>query len=95
MSIKGETMQALTNARSYDWGTWLIGIMRSLVGGGSGGVLNGMLTMGLDPQNFNFTTGVRKMLLMMGGAFLIGALVSMFIFLHTHSAPDANPPAQP
>jgi|ERR1019366_1915618 hypothetical protein len=81
-------MTMMQNASHYDWQTWMIGILRSAIAGGSTGVLNSLLSMGIDPQNINFTNGLKKALAMMFGSFILGGVVHMFIFLSTHSGPD-------
>ena len=81
-------MKLLTNLGAYDWTTWLIGIWRSVAQGGSNGVLSGLVSMGIDPVHFNLTSGLSHLLEMIGGMFILSALIGMFTFLSTHGAPD-------
>lgn len=84
-------MIAIDNAMRYGWETWLIGIWRAVVTGGANGVLGGLTTVGIDPSHFNFNSGLRHTLSMMGAMFLVSGLISMFVFLQTHGAPDQVP----
>src|ERR1035437_178079 len=81
-------MTMAENAQGFDWETWIIGIWRSVTSGGSNGVISGLVSMGIDPAHFNLTDGLTHTLKMMGGMFVLSGIVSMFIFLQTHGAPD-------
>lgn len=83
-------MQALSNAKVYDWQTWFVGIQRAVVQGGSGAVVAGLANMGIDPEHFNLKggNGLRDVIELMGTMFLIMGIVHMFIFLQTHGTPD-------
>jgi hypothetical protein len=72
----------------YDWSTWLMGLWRALIGGGCNAILSAPVSMGIDPEHFNLTTGVHHMLEMMGGMFVGGAILHMVIFLSTHQGPE-------
>lgn len=81
-------MQILTNLSRYDWSTWFLGIMRSTIQGGAGGVIAGLLSMGIDPQHFNLTAGLSHVLEMVGGMFVLQGIFALCTFLQTHGAPD-------
>lgn len=82
-------MQALRNAKVYDWKTWFVGIQRAVVQGGSGAVVAGLANMGIDPEHFNLKDGgLRDVLSLMGTMFIIMGAVHMFIFLQTHGTPE-------
>jgi hypothetical protein len=81
-------VKMLTNARGYDWSTWLMGIMRSFVNGGAGAVSGMLGPMVSDPQHFNLGDGWRHTLTSMGVSFVIVGLVSMCLFLQTHAVPE-------
>jgi predicted transporter len=81
-------MQALTNARGYDWATWLLGIVRSAVSGGALSILNTGGTAIIVPESVNTGAGLHKLLALLGIYFVIGAVIHMAIFLSTHGAPD-------
>ncbi len=85
------------NAHRYDWQDWLAGIMRSLIGGGSSGVLSGLLSMGIAPDKFTLIPGhgLGATLVMMGGMFVGNGIIGMMIFLKTHSGPDEEKVQQP
>lgn len=86
-------MTAMSNAQDYDWHSWLIGIMRSFVGGGAGAVAGMLGPMATDGDHFNLTNGLHHTLISMGISFLIVGIMHMAIFLQTHSAPDKPAPA--
>lgn len=81
------------NARKFDWDTWAIGIMRSLIQGGASGVTGGVVAMGIDPAKFNLASGIGSELEMIGFTFLLSGIFGMMTFLKTHGAPDPEPPA--
>jgi hypothetical protein len=85
-------LAAVTNAKRYDWESWRIGIMRSLLSGGANGVISAPVSMGIDPEHFNFTSGLHHMLTMMLGMFIGAGIFHMFLYLSTHGAPDLVPP---
>ena len=82
-------MQVLTNAQRYDWTTWFMGIMRAFISGGGGALSGGLGPMMADPDHFNVGAGLTHLLSSMELGFLVGAVISLGIFLHTHGAPDA------
>lgn len=90
-------MKFLGNSSNYDWATWIIGIERSFVQGGSGAVVAGLATIGIDPKDFNLTNGLRHTLEQMGIVFFVMGLIQMFMFLQTHGAPEKiiNDPKNP
>ena len=81
-------MNITVNARDYDWATWLIGIWRAVISGGSSAVVGGFSNMVIDPDHFNLAGGLRHTLSIMGTMFFIMGLIQMFVFLQTHAAPD-------
>jgi spore germination cell wall hydrolase CwlJ-like protein len=84
-------MQTMSdNASHFDWRDWLDGILRSVIGGGSSGVLSGLLSMGIAPDKFSLIPGhgLADTLWMMGGMFLGNGIIGMMIFLKTHDGPD-------
>ena len=81
-------MQLLANAKQYDWATWLIGFWRAIIGGASNSVISSLVGMGVAPDTFNFSKGLRHTLTMIGVTFLGSAVVHMFIYLQTHAAPE-------
>jgi hypothetical protein len=78
----------VSNMQAYDWPTWFIGIFRSAIGGGAGGVAGAFGSALTDPEHFNFGTGLHHILTLMGVNFVIVGIVNMCIFLQTHGAPD-------
>lgn len=84
------TIAAVANAKSYDWSTWLMGIMRSFVSGGAGAIAAAVGTMGLDPAKFNLVNldGITHVFAMMGIMFILQGVVHLAIFLQTHGSPE-------
>jgi hypothetical protein len=74
-------MTAIDNARSYDWKTWLIGIMRSFLSGGAAALVTG---------GGGTIAGItaKQQYIMMGASFLGLGLYRMGEFLTLHGAPD-------
>jgi hypothetical protein len=81
-------LTAVTNASNYDWSTWFMGIMRSLLSGGSASMVSGLASMGIAPGTFNLTNSVGNTLKLMSVMFLFQGLYRMFEFLQLHGAPD-------
>ena len=82
------TIAALTNAATYDWKTWLIGIFRAFISGGSSAMVAGLTSMGIAPGTFNLNNSVGNTLKLMGVMFLFQGGYRMFEFLQLHGAPD-------
>lgn len=82
------TIAAIRNAATYDWGTWLIGIMRSFISGASSAMVAAMGSIAIDPANFNLSGNLRHTLEMGGIMFLFQGGYRMFEFLQLHGAPD-------
>ena len=74
-------MTILKNAQSYDWNSWMIGIMRSFLSGGAVALatLSGGALVGVTPD---------KMWKMVGINFLAMGAYRMGEFLQLHGAPD-------
>jgi hypothetical protein len=81
-------MTAITTARQLDWSGWLIGIVRSFIGGGAGAAAGALGPMATDSDHFNLGSGLHHTLISMGVSFLIVGLGHMLIFLQTHSVPE-------
>ena len=77
-----------SNASRYDWATWLMGILRSLLSGGSSAMVSGFASMGIAPGTFNLTSSIGNTFKLMGIMFLFQGLYRMFEFLQLHGAPD-------
>ncbi len=82
------TLTAVANARSYDWPTWLLGIFRSFISGGSAAMVSGLTSIGIAPDKFNLSSSVGNTLKLMGVMFLFQGGYRMFEFLQLHGAPD-------
>lgn len=74
-------MRAVDNARSYDWQSWMLGIMRSFLSGGAAALLTGggSALVGIPP---------RQAWVLMGINFISMGLYRMGEFLQLHGAPD-------
>ena len=82
------TLTAVSNAKAYDWSTWLLGIMRSFISGGSAAMVSGLTSIGIAPDKFNLTNSIGNTLKLMGVMFLFQGGYRMFEFLQLHGAPD-------
>jgi hypothetical protein len=82
------TLAMMTNAGKYDWPTWMLGIMRSFISGGSSAMVSGLASIGIAPDKFNFTGNLGNTLKLMGVMFLFQGGYRMFEFLQLHGAPD-------
>lgn len=78
----------VVNAQRYDWGTWLMGIMRSVIQGGAAAVVGAFSVSVLAPNTFNFTTGFWKTIELMIAMFVMQGLIHMMMFLQVHSIPE-------
>ena len=75
------TITAITNARSYDWQTWLLGIMRSFLSGGAVALttIGGASYVGLKGWAMWTMVGINFVSM---GAYRLGE------FLTLHGAPE-------
>jgi hypothetical protein len=87
-------MLLISNAKSYDWSTWFMGIMRSFIAGGAGAVAGVAGPMYQDPKDWNLGAGLHSVLVSMGIGFFISGVIHMMIFLQTHGAPEPVPPSE-
>lgn len=76
-------MQAIQNAKNYDWKDWLIGILRSFLSGGAAAFLTfgGGSLVGVPP---------RQVWQMVGINFVAMGMYRMGEFLQLHGAPDQS-----
>lgn len=74
-------MQAVTNARGYDWATWRLGIMRSFLSGAS----MAFMTFGGSAL---LEIPARKSLYLVGFNFFAMGFYRLGEFLQLHGAPD-------
>lgn len=70
-----------------DWKHWLLGLWAAVIGGGSGGVINGLTAMGLDSEHFNLTGGLRHTLELFGVSFIVNGGIAMFLYLKQSPVP--------
>jgi hypothetical protein len=85
-------MTIIANAQGYDWQTWLMGIMRSFIGGGAGAAASAIGTGVVHPEDLH--GGLLKLLAAMTVSFLFVGLVHMLIFLKTHAGPEKIVPVK-
>jgi hypothetical protein len=81
-------MNLMANMKGYDWATWFMGIMRSIIAGGATSILNTGGTALIVPSAVNTGTGLHTLLSLVAVYFIIGAITHMAIYLSTHGAPD-------
>jgi hypothetical protein len=80
---------AVSTAKKLDWQGWLLGVIRSFIGGGAGSIASSFGAMTIDPEHFNIGSGgLHDVLSLMGVTFLITGIVHMAMFLQTHSVPE-------
>lgn len=82
------SLTMVTNAGRYDWATWMLGIMRSFISGGSASMVAALTSIGIAPGTFNLNTGITNTLKLMGVMFVFQGGYRMFEFLQLHGAPD-------
>lgn len=81
-------MKLTSNLMTYDWTTWLVGIMRSFISGGAGAVAGAIGPMATDPKDWNLGEGLPHVLQSMAVSFIVVGIVHMMIFLQTHGTPE-------
>ena len=84
----------MTLGTGYDWATWRMGIMRSLISGGSAAMVSGLASIGIAPDKFNFSGNLSSTLKLMLIMFCFQGGYRMFEFLALHPAPDPLAAAQ-
>src|ERR1700751_5176233 len=72
---------AVANARSYAWGDWMVGIMRSFLSGGAMA-----LTTGTGGAEIGIPS--RQVWMLMGINFVVMGLYRLGQILSSHGAPD-------
>lgn len=78
----------MKSAVEYDWGTWLMGILRSLISGGASAVAGGVGAVGIDPNFFNLNAGFSHTIKLMVFSFCVSGFTHMMMFLSTHGTPE-------
>jgi len=81
-------MSVVSNMSHYNWSDWLLGILKSLLSGGSSAMVSGLGSMGIAPDKFNLTSSIGNTFKLMGVMFLFQGLYRMFEFLSLHGSPD-------
>lgn len=61
-----------------NWGVWLYGLVSGFIGGGASAVTSAIVMPAVDHADFNFSTGLHKLLITMAAFFVVhGVLVAM------------------
>lgn len=84
----------MTLGTGYDWSTWRMGILRSLISGGSSAMVSGLTSIGIAPGTFNLTGNLSNTLKLMLIMFCFQGGYRMFEFLALHPSPDPVAAAQ-
>jgi hypothetical protein len=80
---------AFSTAQKLDWAGWLLGIGGAAISGGSSAIGGGFGSIIADPEHFNVVQGgFKHVLVVMGIAFSVSAIISLAKFLQTHPVPD-------
>jgi len=74
---------------------WLHGLIAAFIGGGSSAVTAGAAAMGIDPNTFNFSTGLGKIFKLIGLVFLMAGAMSAFGYLKNFPLPPENGDSKP
>ena len=76
------------------WQSWLYGLVSGFIGGGASAVVSAFVLPNLDPKDFNFGSGLHRMLVAMGSFFLAHGLLVAAAFLAKSPLPQPEPPRQ-
>lgn len=68
---------------------WTKGLIAASIAGAANGVLTGMAAVGLDPQHFNLTAGIKPTLLIAAIGSLFGAIIGVSAYLKQSPLPTA------
>jgi hypothetical protein len=70
------------------WSVWVRSVVRALISGFFGGVVNGLAAVGIKPEVFNFDQGLSDLLKLAGAAGLISAILGVAMYLQRSPLPD-------
>ena len=85
-------MQAMATAGQLDWSGWRLGILRSIIQGGSHATLAGGIISIADPDKysaFNLATAEHLVLLTLA-IFVGGGFLRLMFFLNDHPLADVQ-----
>ena len=71
--------------KDLDWGTWLIGLLRGMLGGGASAVLSAPVVSLMDPKQFNLVGW--KIYGLMGSIFLFSSVTHALMYLQQSPVP--------
>jgi hypothetical protein len=71
-----------------DFSEWFRGLVASFISGGASAVSGGITVSALDSKDYNFQTGLPKLLTLMGVMFLVNGILSMMLFLRQSPVPS-------
>lgn len=71
-----------------NWKKWLYNIGAAIIGGGATGVTGVFGVNMIDPAHFNFATGFKHDMELMGMLFVMGALTHLWAFLARNPMPE-------
>lgn len=77
-----------------NWSSWLYGLVSGFIGGGASAITSSIVLPNLDPQDFNFSTGLHKMLAAMLYFFLAHGILVAAAFLAKSPLPQPEIPRE-
>lgn len=81
--------QPLITAKQLDWAGWRLGIIRSLIQGGSHAVLGSTILSLYDPKDFGVNNAVHTIVFTVA-LFLGGGFMRLMFFLNDHPVADVQ-----
>ena len=69
---------------------WLKGIFAATISGAANGIITGFAAIGIDPQHFNLTAGLKDTLAIGGVAAIISAVLGLALYLRQSPLPSGS-----
>ena len=66
-------------------------LVAAMVSGGCGGVVNGFAAIGIKPDVFNLSAGIKNTLELSAAAFVLNAILGVAFFLKQSPLPPDDP----
>lgn len=75
-----------------DWKNWLHGLVAAFIGGGASAVSAGFSATLVDPKDFNLSSGLAHMSVLMGTTFAVSGVLSAMAYLKQSPLPPVVSP---
>lgn len=78
-----------------NWQIWLYGLVSGFIGGGASAVTASLVLPAVDGKDFNFTTGLHSLAIVVGALFVVHGVITAMAYLAKSPLPSIEPSAPP